>query len=427
MEITVSGKKMLGNTEIIPSKSYLHRMLICASLCKSQTVINGIVDSEDIKATVNCIDKTLSQIKTDRNSFSVSPFSTPLADKSINCFESASTLRFILPVYAALGVSVSIDMSDRLSKRPIQPLCDLLNKNGCKIEYATPTTLILSGKLTGNVFKINGDISSQFISGLLLAAPIIGKGTQVSIDGKAVSSPYIEMTLNVQRQFGVEFDMPDRFTYICKTDGYTSPKSITATGDWSSAAPLLTAAAISKSHDYSISGLDNDFLQADRRILDIFKKSGVVSSYDNGKIKIINSEIIKPFSVDISDCPDLIFSLAVFASAADGESRILGVERLRYKESDRINATVEMINALGGHAEYFNDSIVINGTGKLSGGIVDSYHDHRIAMAACSAAFISSGNVTIKNAECVSKSYPDFYNEFSRKGLIICHRSTEQI
>lgn len=421
MNLTVTGHHICGETAIIASKSNLHRLLICAALSKTPTIIKNATVSKDILATVDCLRAFAADINIDNDTITVLPFDTLKANPTLNCNESGSTLRFLLPIVAALGIGGSFTGCGRLSERPLSPLYELLSDNGCKLSPQGAFPLNIEGQLKGDLFEINGDTSSQFISGLLFAAPLLGNDCTIKINGNVESYPYIEMTLNTMKIFGINVVEVSPFTYkIASNSNYISPKNVVAEGDWSNAAFWLVAAGITKSYDFVLSNLNHSSLQGDKTILSILQKSGIKFKADGNKLKITEAEQLSPLQIDASQTPDLVPILSVFACAINGQTKIYNAKRLIYKESNRLQTVCEMISSLGGKIKITDDALTIDGTGRLKGGTVNSYNDHRIAMSAAVASFICDKPVTIIDTEATEKSYPDFYNEFQAKGMIIC-------
>ncbi len=422
MNIKVTGKRLGGKVSLIGSKSDIHRLLICAALSRGETKIKGVTLSKDIKATADCLRAFAAELVHSGDTLTVKPYINMKKNATLDCNESGSTLRFLLPIIAALGIGARFEGRGRLPERPLSPLYELLTTNGVKMGEQLPLTM--EGKLAGNVFEIDGSVSSQFVSGLLLAAPLLG-GATVRVVGKAESVPYIGMTVDALRRFGVTVSENEPFCYTV-TGGYDSPGEITAEGDWSNAAFWLTAAVLSDSHGFEVSNIKKDSLQGDKAILEILKKSGASFSQSDNAVAYISREKLIPFELDASQIPDLVPIAALLACGAEGKSRIYNAARLRIKESDRLSSVCNMINALGGEAAETDDGIIVNGRGILVGGRVNASNDHRIVMTAAVAALLCENAVEIEGAEAVDKSYPDFFAELTAKGMIVCPPASEQ-
>lgn len=421
MNITVTGRALHGEAAIIASKSDLHRLLICASLSKTPTVIHNATFSKDIIATIDCLRAVAADIEINNSTITVTPFKEPKENPLLDCNESGSTLRFLLPVIAALGTKGQFTGRGRLADRPLSPLYEILLENGCQISAQGVFPLTVEGKLNGKLFEIDGGVSSQFISGLLFAAPLLNQDCTIKVTGKVESFPYIQMTLDAMARFGIHIDRESPCIFkIAGNSRYTSPGQITAEGDWSNAAFWLVAAAISKSYDFVLSNLNRHSLQGDIRIVSLLNEAGVTTKISNDTLQILNADNLQPLQIDAAQIPDLVPILAVLASAIPGQTVIYNAKRLIYKESNRLQTVYDMITSLGGRIKITDDGLIIDGTGRLTGGTVNSCNDHRIAMSAAVASFICENPVTIIDSEAVEKSYPQFYNEFEAKGMILC-------
>ena len=422
MNVTVSGNRLAGTVNAIASKSAVHRLAVCAAYSNAPTVIENVTLSQDIEATIRCLQHT-AKIKFENSRLLITPREKQQTTPSLDCGESGSTLRFLLPVIAATGGGTFVGHG-RLANRPLSPLYELLLANGCQLSKAGEFPLTVSGTLQGDVFEIDGGVSSQFISGLLLAAPLLKRTVRIVVTGKIESAPYIQLTVDALRCFGVTVEEHQN-TFLVKGE-YTSPGTVTAEGDWSNAAFWLVGAAVSHSKDFSVTGLKHDSLQGDRKILSLLQQAGFTVREQNGAITI-GGNGSKPLCIDAADIPDLVPVVAVLAAALQGKTEIINAHRLAYKESDRLQSVYQMITALGGKATVTDDSLTIEGTGRLCGGTVDACGDHRIAMSAAVAALICENQVTILGAESADKSYPQFFKEFEQKGMSVCHLLGETI
>ena len=390
MDITISPGTLHGSVEVIPSKSQAHRVLICAAFADKPTTIHCRDTNRDIEATVDCLNALGAEIKRTELGYLVNPVNALAEHAILNCHESGSTLRFMLPIAGALGIDATFQLAGRLPYRPLSPLWEEMERMGCQLSRPTETTLRCQGKLRTGIYTISGGVSSQFITGLLFAAALMKDSTKIQILGKLESAPYVEMTLQALSVFGCEIQD------LTVTAGKTlhSPGQISIEGDWSNGAFWLAAKALGSPMD--ILGLYNNSSQGDRKCADLIPK-------------------LQEFArIDVSNIPDSVPVLSVVAACNQG-AIFENIQRLRLKESDRVASVVAMINALGGSAEATDSNLRIDGTG-LRGGIVDSCNDHRIAMAAAIAATACQESVTILGAACVEKSYPKFWDEFIRLG-----------
>ncbi len=410
MNIKINSAEISGEIEAISSKSYAHRALICASLGENESEIYCNTVSDDIIATVNSLNSLGASIIYDNKVFKVSPIKFSSERKSIDCGESGSTLRFLIPIVCAFGLETEIVMHGRLPYRPLSPLKEILEENGCKLEQKD-NTLCVSGKLKPNKYEIDGSVSSQFISGLLFALPIVGNDAKVVVKNRFESKSYVDLTLFVLKKFGIVYSENDN-SYELIESCYKSAKT-TVEGDWSNAAFWLCAGGLLEK-GLSINGLSLNSVQGDKKIVDLLKIFGAkVSVFDN-KICVKNSKL-KGSIIDASNIPDLVPIICVLACFCKGQTVITNAERLRIKESDRIKSTIEMINNLGGNAEETADGILVNYK-PLVGGRVNSYNDHRIAMSAAIASVLCKNEVIIYDAGAVKKSYPMFFDDFKKLG-----------
>lgn len=392
MRVTVTPKKLSGAIDAIASKSYAHRMLIASALCDEPTKIWLNTTSEDIEATKECI-KRLGALIDEHDGYIVvtPPKKENILKKPIlDCNESGSTARFMLPVAAALSEEFSMVGGGRLPMRPHTPLIEQMRKKGVKISSNT-LPLNACGKLSSGVYEIAGNISSQYITGLLLALPLLDKPSTIKLTTKLESAAYIDITTDVLSQFGIEIKKTPT-GYEIPSAKYISPKEITVEGDWSNTAFWIVADHISG--DINVRGMNKDSFQGDKKIC-----------------SVLSDEVI-----DASEIPDLVPILAVCACAKNGKTVIKNAERLRLKESDRLKAVTETLTGLGADVKELPDGLIINGHGFLDGGVCESFGDHRIVMSAAIASTICKSTVTINGAEAVNKSYPTFFDDFKSLG-----------
>ncbi len=419
MTLTVEKRALKGKAVAPASKSVLHRLLICAALSDKPTTLTDCSLSQDIVATAECLQALGASIKIEGSCIMVNPLRKANTSAWLDCGESGSTLRFLLPIAAALG-GATFTGRGRLAQRPLSPLYELLSENGCTLTPNGTFPLTVTGRLAGESFSIDGGVSSQFISGLLLAAPLLGSACTVTVTGAVESRPYIDLTIAAMRHFGVEVvQQGNTFTVPCGK-GYRSPETMAVEGDWSNGAFWLVAGAISPNTTMTVGGLDERSLQGDREIVSILRGVGAVVEQQDGALSVKGGSPFTPFRVDVAQIPDLVPILAVLAAAIPGCSRIENARRLRLKESDRLSSVHAMLTALGGTVTLGEDFLVIHGTGRLAGGTVDACNDHRIAMAAAVASCLCERSVKIVGAEAVSKSYPTFFREFAERGMKVC-------
>ncbi len=390
MDITIHPNVLRGTIKAISSKSHAHRILICAAFSDRQTVIQCADINEDIEATVECLNALGAYICRTSEGFTVQPLRIIPTQAHLNCRESGSTLRFMLPICGALGVDATISMAGRLPYRPLSPLWEEMERMGCSLSKPTETTLRCTGRLNPGQYTIAGNISSQFITGLLFAMALMPGESKLEITGKLESKPYVSMTQDVLQKFGV---CTDQWKTNCGFP-FVSPQNIHVEGDWSNGAFFLAAQALG--NPVSVTGLLSNSLQGDRSAA-----KWLTALNDN-------------CCIDASDIPDLVPILAVVAGAKKGAT-FTNIARLRLKESDRVATTSALLTELGASTTITSDTLTVI-PGRYRGCIVDAAGDHRIAMSAAIAASIADGPVTILGAQCVSKSYPGFWQEYQKLG-----------
>lgn len=398
-----------GQVDIIISKSYAHRLLIAATLADGETLLTGRSDAKDISATIGVLSALGASIINTQNGYLIRPIGNNLNKRAVfDCGESGSTLRFMLPVAAALGVDAVIKGEGRLSERPIAGLTQALKENGLKVNDRLP--LNLSGKIRAGEYRIRGDISSQYITGLLFSLPLLDGDSKIVVTGGLASAGYIDITLETLKIFGIEIYKTDYGFFVKGNQKYKSPGAAVIEGDWSNAAFWLTAAAVNG--DITVKGLSPTSLQGDREIIDILNRMGADIDFSNG-IRIKKCPL-KGIEIDAQMIPDAVPALCVAAGTAKGKTVINNVERLKDKESDRLEAVQGLLTANGIRNSY-NGNLNIQG-GVFSGGKVDGHNDHRIVMAAAIAATAAKGETYITCAEAVKKSYPDFFKDLISLG-----------
>ena len=380
MNITIHPQKLQGLIEVIPSKSQAHRYLICAALADTPTSIGCAETSRDMDATADCLRALGAKIERTDTGYHISPIREVPKAAVLPCRDSGSTLRFLLPVVGALGVDATFQMEGRLPQRPLSPLWEEMERMGCLLSRPSTDTIRCQGKLKSGNYSIDGGVSSQFVTGLMYAKDLIPGGTEVFITGRLESGSYLTMTLQAQQLFGAPH--------------YHSPGTVQVEGDWSNGAFWLAANTLGNELD--IQNLDPDSVQGDRAAARFLR------------------ELRENTEIDARNTPDLVPVLAIVAAANAG-AVFRNIHRLRLKESDRVASTIAMIENLGGKAVEMGGHLVVHGTG-LRGGTVDACNDHRIAMSAAIASTVCEKDVAILGAECVKKSYPKFWEEFSRLG-----------
>lgn len=410
MDMTFNTPKLSGEIRAISSKSEAHRQLICAALSDAPTKIICNDTNNDIDATVSCLNSLGANIERTSDGFSVEPIVTPKSHAKLDCGESGSTLRFIIPIIAALGVDASITMHGRLPNRPLSPLYELLADNGIKMSAQGENPFKISGKLSAGDYKIAANVSSQFISGLLFALSLVNGDSTLTLDGTIESKNYIDMTLDAISTFGGDITCDNNKFTIHSKGKFISPTSTVVGGDWSNAAFFLCAGAMSDS-PITMHGLNLNSSQGDSAILDVLGKMGAKIDICDDKITVTKDKLCG-ITLDASQIPDLVPIIATVASVAEGKTVIYNASRLKIKESDRILSTCDMISALGGNITPTDDGMIIYGVKALTGGKIDSFNDHRIAMSGAIASTVAQNSVTISGFEAINKSYPKFKEDF---------------
>lgn len=411
--VTISPRKLSGSVIIPPSKSDTHRAIICAALSNGVSTVSPIYLSDDINATIKAVSELGAKVEIIADKLIIDGKNT-LSNQNIkiNCKESASTLRFLIPIAAAGGINATFIGAGKLPSRPIGIYLDCLPKFGVNCQTQSGLPLKLSGKLSAGNYKIPGNISSQFISGLLFSLPLLNGNSTIEITESFESSAYVDMTINTMSQFGITVEKFDNGYKIPGNQSYR-PTNYKIEGDYSQAAFFIAAAILSDR--IQILGLKKDSFQGDSKAINIFKKFGANIKWDSNDLVIFPSDLYG-ITIDASQVPDLVPILAVVACFADGTTTITNAARLRIKECDRLAAISKTLNKLGANIKETQDGLIIKGVKKLESGTVDSFNDHRITMALSIAAIKATGDITITNAQSINKSYPTFFEDYNTLG-----------
>lgn len=414
MNIRLKPCRFCGEVTAISSKSDAHRLLIASALCDRPTFIRCNARSADITATVNCLNSLGADIKFVDGGISVKPIKEKRKSAVLDCNESGSTIRFLLPVAAALGTNTEFTGGGRLPERPLSPLREQMEAHGVVFSPINVFPVKINGEMISGEFTIKGNISSQFITGLLFALPLLNGNSIINVIPPVESRPYIDMTLNTLKKFGITVTEKSNSFFIPGGQKYASPGTVESEGDWSNSAFFLTAGAVSGR--VTVTGLDVSSVQGDKQILTILKEMGAEITVEQGSITVKKGDL-HGINIDARNIPDLVPIISVAAAAAnDGETVITGAERLKIKESDRLTAVYESLKALGVDISKTDDGLVINKTGIVGGGAVSGYNDHRMVMALSVLSAVSSGDIILRGAEAVNKSYPNFFEDFSSLG-----------
>lgn len=398
-EVTIYPSRLRGSINVPPSKSMCHRAIICAGLSEGTSIINNIGMSQDIKATLEAMKSLGMTAEAAGTSLAVkgNPF-PQIKNSRIDCRESGSTLRFIIPIAALTGEPVVFCGEGRLIERSLVSYLNIFEKQGIKYQTSDGRLpLQINGRLAPGKYCIEGDISSQFISGLMFALPLLEGDSTIRVTSELQSRPYVDLTINALKDFSIEIENHGYEAFSIKGNQRYRAADYTVEGDYSQAAFWLAAGALGS--DISCGGLDINSAQGDKAIMSIIAGMG-------GRFR----------SLDASNCPDLVPVLAVLGALSEGRTEIINAQRLRLKESDRLKAITSELGRLGACIKETQDGLIIEGVKMLRGGRVDSWNDHRIAMALAVAATRSEEPVTISNSSSVGKSYPDFWEHYKALG-----------
>ncbi len=407
MDIRITPHPLSGRAVMPPSKSAAHRNLICAALCKEESRITPHCSSEDIKATVGALRAIGAEICEDSSGYTAKSGNVPEKAR-LDFNESGSTARFIMPIAAALGINAACTGRGRLPERPMKLLTHQMREHGVSVD-SDKLPITVSGKMTAGKFTFSGNVSSQYITGLMLAAPLLEGETEIELSSPLQSVGYVDMTISAMERFGVRVERTEQGFKIEAGESYKA-QCVETEGDWSTAAFFMSAAAIGG--DVEISGLDFASRQGDMAALDVFAAFGADITLRDDVLHIKKGDL-RGITVNAENIPDMVPAIAATAAFARGETVIKGAERLRIKESDRIKTTAAALRALSVEVTETDDGMIIKG-GKVKGGVIDGANDHRIVMAFSVAAAYAEGESVISGAEAVRKSYPEFYESFRK-------------
>ena len=402
-----------GTVNVPPSKSDVHRAIICAAMANGVSRISPVALSNDIKATIGCIKALGADAVLENNVLTVDG-TNMYKNKTalLDCGESGSTLRFFIPIAAVGNINAIFVGKGKLPQRPIGIFTEALPKAGtvCKTEGGLP--LEIKGQLKSGIFEIPGNVSSQFITGLLLALPILEGDSEIVLTSPLESVGYIAMTIRTMKQFGVNIQATEKGWHIKGGQSYKTC-DYTTDGDWSQAAFFMVLGAVSGK--VTVKGVAKDSTQGDKKCAEILARFGAKVTQLDNEVTVEKGEL-KAITVDASQIPDLVPVLSVCAAFAEGTTKIINAERLRIKECDRLKATAELLNNLGGKVKELSDGLEITGVSSLKGGNVNGYNDHRIVMSAAVCAARSDEDITATFAMSINKSYPDFYIDYNSIG-----------
>ncbi|MBE6469949.1 MAG: 3-phosphoshikimate 1-carboxyvinyltransferase [Coriobacteriaceae bacterium] len=428
MIATITPAPLAGSVPAIASKSMAHRLIIAAALANGETHVVCNTTCDDIDATLRCLTALGARIEAVEDGYRVHPIpkSTSLgilralAGAELDCGESGSTLRFMLPVACALGAEARFTGRGRLGERPLEPLASELIAAGCELEGAGGLPLTAHGRLRAGRFTLPGNVSSQYITGLMLAAPLLDGPSEILVSGRIESRPYVNLTIQALASFGVRVEQErgmsegEEATLFRIEGAYRTGGEVTVEGDWSNAAFWLCAGALGE-RPVSVEGVSLSSAQGDRTILAVLSRFGARVGRSTSAARV-QPDRLHAFDMSAQDIPDLVPVISAVASVAAGTTRISDCGRLRLKESDRLETVAAGLANLGARVEIRRDDLIIEGVDTLSSGTVDAAGDHRIAMMAAVAAIRADGPVRIVGAEAVDKSYPAFFDHYRLLG-----------
>lgn len=414
MDIRITPRALNGELDAVESKSDAHRQLIAASLSRTPTKLRVRAVSKDIAATIACLRQAGARIVPGADGrLHITPlWAASAVNPVFDCGESGSTLRFLLPVAAAVFNGFTLTGSGRLPQRPLAPIVEAMADNGCSFNGAA-LPMTVTGHLSGGVYELPGDISSQFVSGLLLALPLLDGDSEIVLTTPLESTGYVDMTLATLARFSIKVARTPRGYALSGPQTYASPGDTVIEGDWSNAAFWFAAAAVGG--QVTVRGLDPDSPQGDKQMVSILAAMGAKTSVDKYGVTVAAAPL-NATRVDVADIPDLVPVLAAVMAVAQGESAIVNARRVRLKESDRLSAVARNLNAIGADITENEDSLIIRGRPTLRGGTADGCNDHRIVMALAAVSAACDNDLVITGAHAVEKSYPGFFEHFNSLG-----------
>ena len=406
---------MKGEVTPPPSKSQAHRLLICAALAVEPCSIVCNSVNDDIMATMRCLNALGADITYTSGVFDVKPISL-VKGGTLDCGESGSTLRFLMSVAAVLGADATFTGAGKLPQRPMGALTDVLAAHGMGFvrHSADELPVTCNGTLRGGEFSLPGNISSQYLTGLLFALPLASEDSVIEVTGGLTSASYIDMTIDALRIAGISVERRGNMFRIKGGQQYRMPVRVVVEGDWSSAAFWVVAGVIGK-HPLTICDMNNDSLQGDSAIIDHLRGMGAFISIEDDKVIAMPSHLFGT-ELDCMDTPDLVPILSVAAAVAQGTTVFTNVGRLRFKESDRLAAMKSVLSAFGIDSTVGEETFTVYGGEPVAKATVDSFGDHRIVMSAAVLSSVASGVTAIEGSGCVAKSYPSFFEDFAMLG-----------
>ena len=414
MEIKVHGT-LKGEVTPPPSKSQAHRLLICAALAVEPCSIVCNSVNDDIMATMRCLNALGARITFSSGVFDVQPIEL-VKGGTLDCGESGSTLRFLMSVAAVLGADATFTGAGKLPQRPMGALTDVLAAHGMAFERHTADELPVtcSGTLQGGKFTLPGNVSSQYLTGLLFALPLATVDSEIEVTGGLTSASYIDMTIDALRTAGISVERRNNIFTIKGNQQYRMPERVVVEGDWSSAAFWVVAGVIGK-QPVTVCSMNNESLQGDSAIVDHLRSMGAFITVEDDRVVAVPSHLFGA-ELDCMDTPDLVPVLSVAAAVAQGTTTFINVGRLRFKESDRLAAMKSVLASFDITSSVGEDTFTVYGGEPVALTPVESFGDHRIAMSAAILSTVAKEITTINGSGCVAKSYPSFFEDFAVLG-----------
>lgn len=414
MNVRLSPSKLSGNVVVPPSKSLSHRAIIAASLAQGKSTITNVLFSKDIIATINAMRACGADITQGKDYVVINGSNVIRKEAIIDANESGSTIRFMIPIALVCDEKITFTGKNNLVKRPLDTFLEIFDKQGIKYQKGDDyLPMTVEGGLKPGTFDIRGDISSQFITGLLYALPMLKADSVINITTNLESKGYIDLTLDMLSKFGIEIENQDYKKFIVKGNQKFKPCDYQVEGDYSQSAFFLLANMFGS--DIKLLAMNKNSYQGDKKILADVADFGADITFNDEYLQA-KASVIKAATIDFAQSPDLGPALTVLASVAEGTSNFINAARLRIKECDRITCVKDELVKLGADIDELEDGMIIRGVKKLSGGVVDSHNDHRLAMAFSMISLIADEPITIINAGSVSKSFPNYWEVFESLG-----------
>ena len=413
MKASISKSEITGRVRAPSSKSYTVRGLMCAAMAKGESEMINPLSSDDTEAALNVLSQIGVSVHQKKNSWQVTGGNFHKPDTDLFCGESAATLRFMTAICSLIPGKCRLVAGSSLLRRPVKPLVQALRQLGvnCSCQGENPPVTVDGGRLKGGVTKLPGNISSQFISALLFISPLAEEGIKIRLTTPLESKPFVVMTIECLERFGIKVEFSKALEEFEASKQTYKPAKYKVEGDWSSASYLLALGALSG--EVEVENLNPDSLQGDRMILNFLRDMGALIKINKNSITVRKSRL-KAIRADLSDCIDLLPTMAVLAASADGVSELVGIERGRIKESNRVSAVREGLEKMGIKVQEERNRLIIAGS-TPKGTAIDSKGDHRVAMA-FSILGSAVGETIINDAECVSKTFPQFWEVFKSIG-----------